>query len=73
MRQILIEFGENPDREGLVDTPSRIAEMYEEIFAGYRMNSGLDVTFSEDTDAIVAAKDIKFYSRLLITNNTNAS
>ena len=35
--------------------------MYEEIFAGYRMNSGLDVTFSENTDAIVA-KDIQFYS-----------
>lgn len=35
--------------------------MYEEIFAGYRMNSGLDVTFSEYTDAIVA-KDIQFYS-----------
>jgi len=56
-----LELGENPDREGLVDTPSRMAEMYEEIFAGYRMNSGLDVTFSEYTDAIVA-KDIQFYS-----------
>lgn len=61
VRQLLIELGENPDIEGLVDTPSRIAEMYEEIFAGYRMNSGLDVTFSEYTDAIVA-KDIQFYS-----------
>ena len=56
-----LELGENPDREGLVDTPSRMAEMYEEIFAGYRVNSGLDVTFSEYTDAIVA-KDIQFYS-----------
>jgi GTP cyclohydrolase IA len=61
VRQLLIELGENPDREGLVDTPSRMAEMYEEIFAGYRMNSGLDVTFSEYADAIVA-KDIQFYS-----------
>jgi GTP cyclohydrolase IA len=61
VRQLLIELGENPDREGLVDTPTHVAEIYKEIFAGYRMNSGLDVTFSEDTDAIVA-KDIQFYS-----------
>jgi GTP cyclohydrolase IA len=61
VRQLLIELGENPDREGLVDTPSHIAEIYEKIFAGYRMNSGLDVTFSEYTDAIIA-KDIQFYS-----------
>jgi GTP cyclohydrolase I len=38
VRQILVELGENPDREGLIDTLRRIAEMYEEIFAGYRMN-----------------------------------
>jgi len=31
VRQILIELGENPDREGLIGTPHRIAEMYEEI------------------------------------------
>ena len=61
IRQFLIELGENPDREGLVDMLACIAEMYEEIFAGYRMNSGLDVSFSEETDAIVV-KDIRFYS-----------
>jgi GTP cyclohydrolase I len=38
-----------------------MAEAYEEIFEGYRMSSGLDVTFSEETDTIIA-KDIQFYS-----------
>ena len=61
LRQLLIELGENPDREGLVDTPRRMAEMYEEIFGGYRMSAGLNISFSEETDAIIA-KDIQFYS-----------
>src|ERR671939_664811 len=61
IRELLIELGENPDREGLADTPSRIAEMYEEIFGGYRMDAELDVSFAEETDAIIA-KDIHFYS-----------
>jgi len=61
VRQLLLELGENPDREGLLGTPTRIADMYEEIFGGYRMDAELDVSFSEDTDAIVA-KDIQFYS-----------
>jgi GTP cyclohydrolase I len=61
LRKLLIELGENPDREGLIGTPRRMAEAYEEIFGGYRMSSGLDVTFSEETDTIIA-KDIQFYS-----------
>lgn len=61
VRQLLQELGENPDREGLVGTPGRIADMYEEIFGGYRMDAELDVSFSEETDAIIA-KDIHFYS-----------
>jgi len=61
VRQLLIELGENPDREGLADTPARIAEMYKEIFSGYRMNVGLGVCFSEETNTI-AVKDIQFYS-----------
>jgi len=32
LRRLLIELGENPDREGLIETPKRMAEMYEEIF-----------------------------------------
>jgi GTP cyclohydrolase I len=61
VRELLMELGENPDREGLAGTPSRIADMYEEIFGGYRMNAELDISFSEETDAIIA-KDIQFYS-----------
>jgi GTP cyclohydrolase I len=61
LRQLLIEIGENPDREGLVETPSRMAEMYKEIFSGYKINSELDVSFTEAADAIIA-KDIQFYS-----------
>jgi GTP cyclohydrolase I len=61
VRDLLIELGENPDREGLAGTPGRIADMYEEIFGGYRMDAELDVSFSEETDAIIA-KDIQFYS-----------
>ena len=61
IRQLLVELGENPDREGLIGTPKRIAEMYEEIFSGYKMNSELDVSFSEETNAIIA-RDIQFYS-----------
>jgi GTP cyclohydrolase I len=61
LRQLLVELGEDPDREGLVDTPRRMAEMYEEIFGGYRMSAGLNVSFSEETDTIIA-KDIQFYS-----------
>ena len=61
VRQLLIELGENPDREGLIGTPERMASMYEEIFGGYRMDAELDVTFSDETD-IVIARDIQFYS-----------
>jgi GTP cyclohydrolase IA len=61
IRQLLIELGENPDREGLIHTPARMAEMYQEIFGGYRMNAELDVSFSEETDTVIA-KNIEFYS-----------
>ena len=61
LRKLLIELGENPDREGLIGTPRRMAEAFEEIFGGYTMSSGLNVSFSEETDTIIA-KDIQFYS-----------
>jgi GTP cyclohydrolase IA len=61
IRELIAEIGEDPTREGLVDTPSRIAEMYEEIFKGYDAQSELSIKFSEDSD-IVIAKDIEFYS-----------
>lgn len=61
IREIIIEIGEDPTREGLRDTPKRIASMYEEIFAGYESDSELSVQFSEDSDTVIA-KDIQFYS-----------
>jgi GTP cyclohydrolase I len=61
LKRLLIEIGENPDREGLIRTPTRMMEVYEELFSGYRMNAQLDLSFSDTTDAIIA-KDIEFYS-----------
>jgi GTP cyclohydrolase I len=61
VRELIVQLGENPDREGLLGTPKRMADMYEEIFAGYCMNSELEISFSEETDSIIA-KDIQFYS-----------
>ena len=61
VRELIIEIGEDPTREGLRDTPARIAKAYKEIFEGYDSNSELSVQFSEDSE-VVGAKDIQFYS-----------
>ncbi len=61
IRELIAEIGEDPTREGLVDTPSRIADIYAEIFKGYETDSELSVKFSEDSDVVIA-KDIQFYS-----------
>jgi len=64
VRQILRAVGENPDREGLLETPRRVAKMYEEMFAGLHLDPGrhLDVTFEENYDEIVLVRDIEFTS-----------
>lgn len=61
VRELIIEIGEDPTREGLKDTPQRIANMYEEIFGGYESDSELSIQFSEDSDVVVA-RNIQFYS-----------
>ena len=61
IRELIIELGEDPTREGLVQTPERMANMYKEIFSGYDSDSELSVQFSEDSDVVVA-RDIQFYS-----------
>ena len=61
VRELIIELGEDPTREGLKDTPERIGRMYQEIFNGYEVDSELSVQFSEDSDTVVA-RDIQFYS-----------
>ena len=61
VRELLIEIGEDPTREGLAKTPQRIADAYREILRGYDSNSELSVQFSEDSEVVVV-RDIQFYS-----------
>lgn len=63
--KLLLEgMGENPDREGLKETPERIARMYEETLGGMEEDAGvhLSKTFTSESSEIVLEKDIVFYS-----------
>ena len=62
--EILIAVGEDPDREGLLETPKRVANMYEEIFAGLTEDPKQHIKlFNEQSnDEMVIVKDIPFYS-----------
>ncbi len=64
VREILEAIGEDPDRNGLQETPARVAAMYDEVFAGLRdtPDQHLSVTFSADHDEMVMVKDIPLYS-----------
>lgn len=64
VREILISVGENPDREGLRDTPQRVARMYEELFSGLTENPAdlLSTSFTERYDELVVLRDISFNS-----------
>jgi GTP cyclohydrolase IA len=64
VRKILAAVGEDPDREGLLETPARVARMYAEMFAGLKSDPGrhLAKVFSEDYDEIVLVRDISFCS-----------
>lgn len=64
VRMIIEAIGEDPTREGLVETPRRVAEMYEEIFFGLSEDPArhLEVVFSEDHNELVLVRDITFYS-----------
>ncbi|MBL4932317.1 GTP cyclohydrolase I FolE [Clostridium paridis] len=64
VRMILEAIGEDPDREGLKDTPLRISKMYEEIFSGIGETAEkyLDRTFTAERDDLVIEKDITYYS-----------
>lgn len=65
IREILRLIGEDPDREGLVDTPKRVRQMYEEVFAGYEVDPRevIGVTFDERHEELVIVKDIVYYSQ----------
>jgi GTP cyclohydrolase I len=64
VRTILTAVGEDPDREGLLETPSRVAKMYAEMFSGLHQDPARHprVTFAEDYDEIVLVRDIRFTS-----------
>jgi GTP cyclohydrolase I len=64
VREMLAAVGENPDREGLQDTPDRVARMYAEVFAGLRTDPAifLQKTFTQKHDEMVLVKDIAFAS-----------
>lgn len=64
VREILVAIGENPDREGLAETPGRVARMYAELFSGLREDPGrhLNLTFEEGHDEMVMVKDMRVYS-----------
>ena len=63
--KLLLEgIGENPEREGLKDTPDRVARMYEEILAGMEADASVPLAkvFSVENSEMVLEKDITFYS-----------
>lgn len=64
VRMILEAIGEDPERDGLKETPSRVAAMYADIFRGLHEDIGkpLEVVFSEEHDEMVLVRDIGFYS-----------
>jgi GTP cyclohydrolase I len=64
VREILVAIGEDPDRDGLLRTPARVAEMYAEVCAGLSQDpsSHLVVTFEADHDEMVLVRDIALYS-----------
>ncbi len=64
VREILTAVGEDPDREGLIETPARVARMYAEIFGGLHIDPAiyLQKTFTQQHDEMVLVKDITFSS-----------
>lgn len=64
VREILEAAGEDPSREGLRDTPDRVARMYQELFVGLAEDPRdvLSATFEEDHSEMVVVRDIPFYS-----------
>jgi GTP cyclohydrolase IA len=64
VRLILEAIGEDPNREGLLDTPKRVAKMYEELFVGLNQDPKeyFETTFGEEHEELVLVKDIPFYS-----------
>jgi GTP cyclohydrolase I len=64
VREILLAVGEDPDREGLVETPDRVARMYAEVFRGLHQDAAIHLRkkFTQPYDEVVVVKDIEFAS-----------
>ncbi|AEF94208.1 GTP cyclohydrolase 1 [Desulfotomaculum nigrificans CO-1-SRB] len=64
VKMILEAIGEDPQREGLLETPARVAKMYQEIFMGLEEDPSehLSKTFSEEHEEMVLVKDIPLFS-----------
>jgi GTP cyclohydrolase I len=64
VRELLVAIGEDPDRDGLVDTPARVARMYAEVCAGIHTDPSehLTVTFEAEHDEMVMVRDIPLHS-----------
>lgn len=63
VREILIAIGEDPNREGLIETPNRVARMYEEVFSGLSEDPKKHLkTFNTGHDEMVVVRDIPLYS-----------
>jgi GTP cyclohydrolase IA len=64
VKEILLAIGEDPERDGLLDTPARVARMYAEIFSGLHEDptQHLHVTFEAGHDEMVMVRDIPMYS-----------
>lgn len=64
VREILVAIGEDPDREGLRQTPARVARMYGEICSGIHdpAEDHLEITFEADHDEMIMVRDIPLYS-----------
>lgn len=64
VRELLLAIGEDPDREGLVETPARVARAYGEFFAGLTLDAGevLSKTFEIEHEEMILVRDIEVYS-----------
>lgn len=65
IRELLIELGEDPDREGLLKTPARVARAFEFLTSGYRMDPEVVINqavFTQDTNNMIIVRDVELYS-----------
>jgi len=65
VRELLVEFGEDPERDGLRNTPERVAKAYQFLLKGYRMNVEDVINkaiFTQDTNNMIVVRDIEIYS-----------